>query len=229
MRETVRHLSDRWEAEGTDTSRTRKTRAIRRAGRSRTRNGLAEEVEDSLPELFRRKSERGGGKTPREHHSRPLRRRVNSFFRGRFTPPRSDLRRKSSGSESSTSSASPFLVLDRPARRIARVFLVLGSVCSFGFPGGRSNAARFRACARPVRDDLEPLQCLWRQVQFPRRTSSNRSSAFRGFPSTIVQSWRRTSPKSRSSSLSSPNEKLPLCAPSSGTDFTEPLSRRPPW
>src|SRR6266404_7858815 len=55
--------------------------ASRRAGQSRTRNGLAEEVEDSLPELFGRKSERGGEKRPGNHppRLRPLRRRVNWF------------------------------------------------------------------------------------------------------------------------------------------------------
>src|SRR5258707_7038060 len=89
------------------------------------------------------------------------------WFPGRFTPPRSDLRRKGSGSESSTSSASPFLVLDRPARRIARVFLVLGSVCSFGFPAVAQMPHGFAHAHGQFCDDLEPLQCLWRQVQFP--------------------------------------------------------------
>src|SRR5258708_23740926 len=89
------------------------------------------------------------------------------WFPGRFTPPRSDLRRKSSGSESWTFSASAFLVLDGPARRIAPVFLVLGSVCSRGFPAVAQMPHGFAHAHGQFRSDLDPLQCLWRQVQFP--------------------------------------------------------------
>jgi len=68
MRDTVRHLSDRWEGRNRTLHKDKKNRSDPTRWRSRTRNargflggrGVAEKVEDSLPELFRRKSDAGG-------------------------------------------------------------------------------------------------------------------------------------------------------------------------
>jgi len=86
------------------------------------------------------------------------------------------------GSESSTFSAKPFLVLDGPPRRIAPVFLfsLEASVPMCASPAVAQMPHRFRACARPVfRDELEPLQCfVVGKSQFPAAHSSNEAAVF---------------------------------------------------